>query len=210
LGRVVTADAWLIACISGENGRGEESREGVGCSMLKSDSNPLWDTIREVTDEFGVELFDIDYPAGGGHGGVLRVYLSRPKGAVVASRVDAVAVADAEADSQRSGVSFEDCVQVSKKLLDLDEQDGFIPEGCVLEVSSPGVNRRLRLPQHFSGAAGERVRIKFKTDTGTYRVVTGVLSSFEGDSFSVADEQSREDVQVSIPSIKEARVDFKF
>lgn len=182
--------------------------------MLKSDSNPLWDIIREVTDEFGVELFDIDYPAGGAHGGVLRVYLSRPKGVVPQAEVDAVVDADADADeeagNQRSGVSFEDCVKVTKKLLDLDEQDGFIPEGCVLEVSSPGINRRLRLPQHYSGAIGERVRVKFKTDTGTYRVVTGVLSALEGDGFIVDDEQSRGQVQVSIPSIKEARVDFKF
>jgi ribosome maturation factor RimP len=183
--------------------------------MLKSDSNPIWDTIRAVTDEFGVELFDIDYPSGGGHGGVLRVYLSRPKGMVVTPEADAsldvdAVDGDAEAGSQRGGVSFEDCVKVSKKLLDLDEQDGFIPEGCVLEVSSPGVNRRLRFPQHFSGAVGERVRVKFKTDTGTYRVVTGVLSSLEGDMFVVEDEQSRDHVQVTIPSIKEARVDFKF
>lgn len=186
--------------------------------MLKSDSNPLWDTIREVTDEFGVELFDIDYPAGGAHGGVLRVYLSRPKGVVAKPEVDTVVDLDADEDSdlgaeagnQRGGVSFEDCVKVTKKLLDLDEQDGFIPEGCVLEVSSPGINRRLRLPQHYSGAVGERVRVKFKTDTGTYRVVTGVLSALEGDGFIVDDEQSRGQVQVSIPSIKEARVDFKF
>jgi ribosome maturation factor RimP len=52
--------------------------------------------------------------------------------------------------------------------------------------------------------------VKFKTDTGTYRVVTGVLSSLEGDMFVVEDEQSRDRVQVTIPSIKEARVDFKF
>lgn len=188
----------------------EERR--VGSSMLKSgsersDSSPLWETIREVTDEFGVDLFDIDYPSGGSHSGVLRVYLSRPKAAVAAPED---AASEDAAEGQRTGVSFEDCVKVTKKLLDLDEQESFIPEGCVLEVSSPGINRRLRLPQHFSGAVGERVKVKFKTDTGTYRVVTGVLSLAEGDTFIVADEQSREQVQVSIPCIKEARVDFKF
>jgi ribosome maturation factor RimP len=167
-----------------------------------SSASSLWNTIREVAEGVGVDLFDIDYPAASGRGGVLRVYLARAKGS-------APAVEGGETEP-RTGVSFEDCVKVSKILLDLDEQSGLIPEGCVLEVSSPGINRRLRLPQHFLGAVGERVRVKFRTDGGSYRVLTGALIAADGDRLMVEDEQGREQVEVGLSLIKEARVDFKF
>ena len=82
----------------------------------------------------------------------------------------------------------------------------------MLEVSSPGVNRRLRLPQHFPGAVGERVRVKFRSEGNVYRVVTGVLFAVDGDVLFVNDEQSKqkEPIRVSLSDIKEARVDFKF
>jgi ribosome maturation factor RimP len=181
-------------------------------------ASSLWNTVKSVAEEFGVELFDIDLPSGS-HGGVLRVYLSRPKQPVDAQAVEAAVeeadvegVAGEETAERRTGVSFDDCSRVARKLLDMDEQQGFIPEGCMLEVSSPGVNRRLRLPQHFPGAVGERVRVKFRSEGNVYRVVTGVLSAVDGDVLFVNDEQSKqkEPVKVSLSDIKEARVDFKF
>jgi ribosome maturation factor RimP len=164
----------------------------------------LWNTVSGVAEKFGVEVFDIDLPSGASHGGVLRVYLSRPKlGGVVSSD---------GSEEPRGGVSFEDCVHVAKQLLDLDEQQSFIPDGCVLEVSSPGINRRLRLPQHFFGAVGERVRVKFRAEGGSYRVVLGTLSAVEDNVLLIVDEQSKQNEQVRVPivDIKEARVDFKF
>jgi ribosome maturation factor RimP len=111
----------------------------------------------------------------------------------------------------RNGVMFEDCVRVCKKLLDIDEKDPFIPDTCTLEVSSPGINRRLRLPEHFEGAVGERVRIKYRNpETSTYQVILGTLRSKSGDVVEVESESKKEMVSIPLNEVKEARVDFKF
>lgn len=169
------------------------------------ESAPLWRTIEAVAKEEGVELFDIDFPRDGGasgRSGVVRVYITK--------RAGPVETASDDESGGRGGVTFEDCVRVTKKLLDLDEKEPFVPESCVLEVSSPGINRTLRLPEHFEGAVGERVRIKFRSTDGTYHVVTGTLSASRGDEIEVSGEGMKEEIRVSLPDIKEARVDFKF
>ena len=99
---------------------------------------------------------------------------------------------------------------MSKRILDVDEETGLIPEGCLLEVSSPGINRRLRRAEHFEGAVGERVRVKYRGSDSVYRVVTGMLKEARGDSMMIEAEEGKEMVSCRLGDVKEARVDFKF
>ncbi len=152
-------------------------------------ASSLWQTVDAVVVAEGAELFDVDAP-GGHSGGVLRVYITT---------------------EQDGGVTFEDCVRVSKRLLDLDEQQEFIPQGCSLEVSSPGVNRRLRLESHFAGAVGERVRVKYKdVETEKFKVVFGVIQLFQEGIVTLDSEEDSKAIVIPFSNIKEARVDFKF
>ena len=181
----------------------------------QASSGSLWDQISKIVSDEGVILFDMDVPGGGEEptrGGVLRVYITRPKINVgeAALEESQVSAEDADDSVQRGGVSFEDCVRVSKRILDIDEETGLIPDGCLLEVSSPGVNRRLRRREHFEGAIGERVKLKFRAPNNVYRVVTGVVTAVDGDSISMAVEGQEEVVTTSIHDVKDARVDFKF
>jgi ribosome maturation factor RimP len=166
---------------------------------------PLWRTIEEVATSEGVELFDIEIPRDGGSGrsGVVRVYITKQGG----SDVEGVE----NAPERRNTVTFEDCVRVTKRLLDLDEQEAFVPGHCVLEVSSPGINRTLRLPTHFAGAVGERVRLKFRNERNGYQVTTGTLRSVREETLEVeSEEKAKEVLLVKLQDVKEARVDFKF
>lgn len=167
------------------------------------ESSSLWNRIQGVALEEGVELFDLDLPSEGHHGGVLRVYITRPPGSQRQS--------EEGSGPQRPGVTFEDCVKVSKKLLDIDEQEGLIPDNCNLEVSSPGVNRRLRRPEHFVGAIGERVRVKFRDQaTKVTQVVLGELRSVVDGVGVIEIEGKKESASFNVQDVKEARVDFKF
>ena len=192
------------------------------------ESSSLWEAIRQIAVEQGVELFDLDMPGSAG-GGVLRVYITRlkphagaaeeppagaaeesPGGAAEVQSAEAPPTEEAEGSPQRTGVSFEDCTRVSKRILDVDEETGLIPEGCLLEVSSPGINRRLRRAEHFEGAVGERVRVKYRGSDSVYRVVTGMLKDARGDSMMIEAEEGKEMVSCRLGDVKEARVDFKF
>lgn len=162
----------------------------------------LWSTIREVAESEGVQLFDLDLPGEGG--GALRVYITKP----MTEAEGKVGVAPGD---RRGGVSFEDCVRVSKRLLDLDEESAIIPENCLLEVSSPGINRRLRRAEHFAGAVGERVKVKFRTsDNNNTLVVVGTVEAFEGEVLRLKSEDKEEIFCVHLSDVKEAKVDFRF
>ncbi|MEN9844977.1 MAG: hypothetical protein RIS36_124 [Pseudomonadota bacterium] len=175
------------------------------------ENTPMWRMISEVVAVEGVELFDIEYPRDGGasgRSGVVRVYITSS----VTTSSGANAEGSDESPERRSSVTFEDCVRVTKRLLDIDEQNAFVPASCVLEVSSPGINRTLRLPVHFSGAVGERVRLKFRNAQASYQVVTGQLRAVSDGILEVEVEEKRQKETLFIPlaEVKDARVDFKF
>lgn len=181
----------------------------------------LWSVIHAVALEEGVELFDIDMPGEGGESegrGLLRVYITRDRSKDAQSVEPAAPISEdgtvLRAEVLRTGVLFEECVRVSKRLLDIDESDGLIPDNCLLEVSSPGVNRRLRRVEHFQGAIGERVRVKFRGENNsgdkTSQTVTGLLRSVIGETLEIDGEEKSGAVSVSLCNVKEARVDFKF
>lgn len=191
---------------SGEISVGEIA-EGV-------ETTPMWRMISEVADSEGVELFDIEFPRDGGasgRSGVVRVYITKSSDAVAEGSA-LIAEGSEGSSERRSSVTFDDCVRVTKRLLDIDEQNAFVPASCVLEVSSPGVNRTLRLPVHFSGAIGERIRIKFRNADGAYQVVTGLLRSCNDGVLEIEteDKKHKEKLVVRLNDVKEARVDFKF
>ena len=169
------------------------------------ETTPLWKMIDEVACSEGVELFDVEVPRDGGasgRNGVVRVYITK-KTVIAEGGID-------DSPERRGGVTFEDCVRVTKRLLDIDEKESFVPASCVLEVSSPGINRTLRLSGHFAGAVGERIRAKFRNSQNAYQVVTGLLRAFEGGALEIEGEEKREVLLVNLCDVKEARVDFKF
>jgi ribosome maturation factor RimP len=177
------------------------------------EGTPLWSTIDLIVREEGVQLFDIDLPSDTRRGGALKVFITRPKRSESKgdSESEPAEVGSEEGEISRGGISFEDCVRVSKRILDLDEQQEIIPGNCTLEVSSPGINRKLRLPEHFEGAVGERIKVKFRsTESGAMVVMHGTVREVSDRVVQVEGESKKDLVSVPLSEIKEARVDFKF
>lgn len=93
----------------------------------------------EVAAREGCEVYDFEFVGSGGSR-VLRVYLDKTGG---------------------GGVSIDDCSNVSRGLNLLLDVDDVVPGGAYnLEVSSPGLERVLRTPQHFARAVGGRAQVK--------------------------------------------------
>lgn len=91
----------------------------------------------DVAAREGCELYDIEF-SGSGRGRVLRVYIDKA-----------------------DGVGVEDCSNVSKGLNLLLDVEDPIPGGQYnLEVSSPGLDRVLSKPFHFSKSIGKRAALK--------------------------------------------------
>jgi ribosome maturation factor RimP len=97
----------------------------------------VWRAVDPLVTDEGMEIVDIDYRREG-RGNVLRFYLDRAEG----------------------GITIDELTTMSRRLGDLIEVHELVPGSYTLEVSSPGINRRLRQPDHFQRYVGKRVRVR--------------------------------------------------
>lgn len=82
--------------------------------------------------------------------------------------------------NQSSGGSptITECVRATKAIRNAPELEMFVQKFSV-EVSSPGINRKLRTPEHLVGAVGERVKMVLKFGPHQGNTLVGNLKSFE-------------------------------
>lgn len=88
---------------------------------------------------------------------------------------------------RREGLDLDDLAQLSRGVSDfLDAHDELTPRGRYqLEVSSPGLERRLRRAAHFVGARGERVAVRTIARAAGERRVEGALTGADDDGITV-------------------------
>ena len=85
----------------------------------------------------------------------------------------------------------------------LDDADPM-PDRYTLEVSTPGLERTLRTPKHYTGAVGERVKVK--TKQGEQRRLEGVVTAADDDGFVV--DTGTEQRRLSYSDVERARTVF--
>ena len=108
-----------------------------------------------VVERAGCTLWDVEYVKEAGEW-FLRVYIDR-----------------------EGGVDLDCCEAVSRPLSDaLDEADP-IPGSYTFEVSSAGLDRVLRKPEHFARCMGQKVDVKLYRPVDGSRERTGALTGYE-------------------------------
>ena len=96
---------------------------------------------------------------------------------------------------------------VSAALDDIDP----IPGRYTLSVSSPGLERRLRTPEHFARALGETVTVRIHAGTADVRRVTGTLQSADETGCTlVGPEVPEGELRVAYDQIERARTVFEW
>jgi len=96
------------------------------------------------------------------------------------------------------GVDLELCERVTALFPDLLEEFS-------LEVSSPGPERPLRTPEHFSERAGERIRVRTSEPVSGSRNLIGTLVASEQESLLLVTEQG-EEVRIDFEIIARANL----
>lgn len=116
------------------------------------------DLVAPVASDLGLDVYDIEL-----RGGTLRVTLDTPAGT-------------------DGGVTLDDLALASRLVSrQLDETDP-VPGRYNLEVTSPGVERTLRTPEHFRRELGKAVNLRLRDVIADERRVTGTLvAAGEGD-----------------------------
>ena len=106
------------------------------------------------------------------------------------------------------GIQLEDCVRIDKMLQKLFDENDPIKEGYTLEVSSPGIFRVLKNPEHFRRFTGERIKIRLKKKINGMRQAIGELCSSTEDGIQFLPEnESEEGLFIAYGNISKARLE---
>jgi ribosome maturation factor RimP len=119
------------------------------------DKERLIELLEPAVAALGYELTDLDAHAG--RRGLLRLYIGRKEGVTT--------LADCERVSDQVGA-----------FLDVEDP---LPGSYVLEVSSPGLDRRLRTLEHFERFKGEPVKVELKDAHDGRRRLSGRLEGVD-------------------------------
>jgi ribosome maturation factor RimP len=138
--------------------------------------------VREIADRVaassGLEVVEVEI-LGGGKARMLRVFLDKP-------------AAGAE---PLSGVTHGDCANFSREFGTILDVEDVMPGSYTLEVSSPGLDRRLIKPADFSRFTGSRLKLTTRQPVDNNRHFEGRLESFTNGrltlDLSVASHKSR-------------------
>ena len=103
------------------------------------DVDRLTALIEPALEEAGAELVELEV-AGTRNRPVLRAYVDR-----------------------EGGITLDDCARLSRRLEHALESAGAVPERYVLEVSSPGIERRLSRRRDFERQAGRDISVRLYT-----------------------------------------------
>jgi ribosome maturation factor RimP len=113
-------------------------------------------------------------------------------------------------DGESGAVDLDTVAEVSEEIsraLDLRDP---IPGRYTLEVSSPGLERTLRAPEHFEASVGKRITVKTREILhGNGHRIDGKLVDADGEAVKVAVD---DEAQVAVPydAIKSARTVFEW
>src|SRR5271167_3270245 len=135
------------------------------------------DRVREIAERVasssGLEVVDVEF-RGGGKSRMLRVYLDKLPG----------------------GVTHEDCANFSREFSTVLDVEDAAPDGSyTLEVSSPGLDRKLTQAADFERFTGSRMKLMTRNPVNSNRYFDGRLESFRDGrltlDLSVASKKSR-------------------
>jgi ribosome maturation factor RimP len=137
--------------------------------------------LRSLLSPLGLNLYDVELAAG-----TLNVTVSR-----------------------EGGVDLEALTRANRAISAwLDETDP-IPGRFTLDVSSPGLERRLRTPEHFQSAVGEVVTLRELRGDEATRRLEGTVVSVDGNTV-ILDDHEIGRISVSIEHVERARTVFEW
>ncbi len=131
----------------------------------------LKEVIKNIVEDNGCELYDIEQTIEGDNK-FYRVYITKP-----------------------GGVSLNDCAAINNLLSPIFDIEDPVEGKYFLEVSSPGIERKLTKKEHFEKSIGENVKVT----TTEGKKIKGQLKSFDGEVAEIGKEK------VNFNDIKKAK-----
>jgi ribosome maturation factor RimP len=117
--------------------------------------------LEPTVEQLGYELADLELKFAG-RDSLVRVFIDKPE-----------------------GVGLEDCETVSRQVSAVLDVEDPVPGHYVLEVSSPGLDRKLTKPAHYRRYVGEEIRIQLRYPIEGRRKFRGRLKSAGAETIQI-------------------------
>ena len=140
--------------------------------------------IESHLKEMNLELADLEYVRDGGYN-YLRVYVEKMDGTT----------------------TLDDWIDFSREIDGI--ADELIEEKFFLEVSTPGVERRLKKPKDFVRFLGEKVNVQAKSNIEGAKRFVGKLEKFEDDTVFLLDDKLGKIVEIPLSKLKKANLIYE-
>jgi ribosome maturation factor RimP len=148
------------------------------------------DRVRKIAERVaassGLEVVEVEL-RGSGNARMLRVFLDKP---------------GAASGDPLAGVTHGDCANFSREFGTILDVEDAMPGSYTLEVSSPGLDRKLTKPADFERFTGSRMKLMTRNPVNNNRYFEGRLESFrEGMltlDLSVASKKSKKKMRTAV------------
>ena len=145
----------------------------------------VWELAEPIAAQQGAYLYDVEYIKEGGNW-FLRVF----------------------ADKEEGGISLDECEAVSRILSDALDKADPIAQNYYLEVSSPGIERKLKTEEHFRRYMGETVDVGLYRSINGTKQLCGVLSGYDGETLTVTVDGEEITIPLSDASVVHLHFEF--
>ncbi|HIT90076.1 MAG TPA: ribosome maturation factor RimP [Candidatus Merdenecus merdavium] len=109
---------------------------------------------------------------------------------------------------KEGGITIDDCETISRAYSELVDEDDFIEEAYILEVSSPGLGRPLKKEKDFKRSIGEEVEVRTYKAVDKQKEFIGILKAYDGDTVTLSFDE--EDMVFQRSDIALIRLAFDF
>ena len=149
------------------------------------DRNRIRQLVLEAVESLGYELVELDHK-GAGNNSILRIYIDKPE-----------------------GISHSDCGLVSEQVGTVLDVEDVIPHKYTLEVSSPGLDRKLVRESDYTRFEGKLAKIQTRIPLQHQKVFKGRLKGFR-DGRVLLELPQGNLLEVPLDVIQEARLEFSW
>src|SRR4051794_11255652 len=158
--------------------------------MSHSNKDVIAAKITEIVERAGqpegIEAVEVQL-LGGGKARLVRIYIDKP-----------------------AGVTHEDCESISRQVGDILDAEDVIPgEGYTLEVSSPGVERKLTKPADYQRFLGQKAKVVLHEPVENQRSWIGTLAAFEGNVVTLEPAPGKA-VRFALDQVEKANLKFEW
>ncbi len=124
--------------------------------------------LQPILDKYNFELVDVEYVKEG-ESWYLRAYIDK-----------------------EGGITVDDCEVVSREANELLDEQDYIEDSYIFEVSSPGLGRPLKKEKDYIRSMGKELEIRTYRAIDKQKEFYGILKAYDADSVTIEDENGNE------------------